>query len=114
MNGRIKHEYPCVKNSVTGMMSCSSTTPSGFPLYSPGRATNAQGGDVYNSTACKEVESDNSCMDSCMEGKLTSTDRPQYGWPGPGTDCKEYSRGLVESCRRKCFLMNDYRKGLYE
>jgi hypothetical protein len=74
--------------------------------------TDAQDGDVYDSKECREIESDDSCMDSCMEENLTSVRRPNYGWPGPGTDCKEYTRDLIERCRMKCFLMNDYRKGL--
>ncbi len=112
--GTAFHEYPCVVNPTTGKKTCSSTTPKGFFLLFPGRPTTPEDGDVYDPKKCREVEPDNICMDSCMEKNMSSSSRPQYGYPGPGTDCKEYSRDLVENCRKQCFLMNDYRKGLDE
>jgi hypothetical protein len=109
-----KHVYVCVKDGENGGIVCGSTTPTGwFKFYTKGRPTTSEDGDVFNPRRCESVEPDDQCMDRCVAEYLNRPERPQYGWPGIGMDCKEYSRYVVMRCRMKCFLMNDYMRGLH-
>ncbi len=103
------HKYICVRDGVTGQMTCSSTTADGgFFFYTKGRPTTSKDNDEFDPKNCRSIEKNNPCMDQCVKEKLDRPDRPQYGWPGPGMDCKEYSDAVIVTCRKQCFLMNDY------
>lgn len=101
--GRVIHGYSCVITP-DGTQTCSSQTPTGSGLGSPGRPTTAEDGDYYDANACKQSSKNNQCMDSCLLEQW-SQPRPRYSIiPGAGTMCTAYDSDVNSICRRRCGL----------
>jgi RHS repeat-associated protein len=104
------HQYICYDNPTKPEITCGSTTPTGAGYWSPGRPTTPADGDVYRPPGsgdggCGEQnDDDGNCMEKCIHDILSKPTRPQYGWPGPGADCKEFSNETYSGCFKKCGL----------
>lgn len=99
--GRIVHGYSCVITP-DGTQTCSSQTPTGSGLGSPGRPTTAEDGDYYDPNACHLSSKGNQCMDSCLLAQWAQP-RPRYSIiPFAGTMCTAYDSDVNSTCRRQC------------
>jgi hypothetical protein len=87
--------YSCVKNPQE--IICRGQAPAGFPGYGPGAIHD----EKYHPNACEETLDDNKCVEQCIANQWNKP-APTYGWPGPGTDCKEYDNDVNENCRKQC------------
>lgn len=99
--GALYHQYSCTRKA-NDRLTCSSNTPTGNGLNSPGRATTAADGDYYREENCTQSQDDNKCFESCLIEQWAQP-RPRYGIP-VGTDCQEYDNDVNARCRRKCGL----------
>jgi hypothetical protein len=72
-------------------------------LGSPGRSTD----DGFNEKNCKEILSDNNCVEQCLLDKFKGG-RPYYSViPGVGTQCQQYARNIMIDCKFKCKCLLD-------
>ena len=50
---------------------------------------------------CVAVSTENECLHDCIEDSLEE-ERPYYSIFANGTDCQEWVRNNLNSCKRKC------------
>jgi RHS repeat-associated protein len=94
-NSMIPSSYKCVLNPQKVV--CKGQAPSGNPLQSPGVIHD----EKYHPDACDETMDDNKCYEKCISDEWKKP-APTYGWPGPGTDCKEYDDDINKKCKKEC------------
>jgi uncharacterized protein RhaS with RHS repeats len=87
--------FHCTPNPQTKI--CKGQAPSGSGFWSPGSIHD----EKYDPDACEETQDDNQCFEQCLIDEWNKP-APQYGWPGPGTDCKEYDNDINKRCRKIC------------
>ena len=98
------HEYLCVGTGKN--MICGSTSATGGAwnngYSSPGTGYNEN--DYFDETSCRQDEDENSCLEQCIANELSKPERPWYAIGPHGTDCQEYSRSTLASCKKSCGL----------
>lgn len=89
--GVLNHSYLCVSTS-SGIVCGGQTSDN---LYGTGSNDNIS---VYRPSLCSAVSRD-SAVARCVLGRLADPNRPQYGVVGPGTNCQEFAKETLASCR---------------
>lgn len=90
----LRHEFLCIE--IDGKVTCGGQDRSGGS-YSPGKPSR----DDFIGGVCNQLP-DDSCMDQCMLKKVNSSQRPDYGLIGPGTNCQEYVSDVMIECKQEC------------
>ncbi|WP_438019234.1 RHS repeat-associated core domain-containing protein [Sorangium sp. So ce315] len=90
------HQYICILQR--GETICGGQSSKDDEMWGPGDPSK----DSFVDERCEEVESDNACLESCLATAILSTERPDYGLIGPGTNCQEWADETLAKCRHYC------------
>ena len=101
------HTYVCVVNGDSATCGGQTTTGGGLfgKLFSPGRPTTPDEGDIFDKSRCDEQVGDEECVDRCVLRRMGEP-RPFYGAIGPGTNCQEWAGETLTKCLAKCTVEN--------
>ncbi|EDI2546163.1 RHS repeat-associated core domain-containing protein [Salmonella enterica subsp. enterica serovar Koketime] len=104
------HQYICIPDGVGGHK-CGGQDQRGEVfgdgMWGPGKASNDS---VEGAANCEQVESDNKCIESCIEEKIAGP-RPRYTVlpdmfslfrTGTFKNCQDWSNDTLDDCRMKC------------
>jgi RHS repeat-associated protein len=99
------HQYSCVDSYPKGLgFTCGGQGPASDSLgnffYGKGKGADP-GRDFFHPSACTKTQDDNECFETCLK-RQWKRDRPNYGWPFAGRDCKEYDEDVNSTCRKEC------------
>ena len=101
----LNHTCVCVGSGAN--MTCGSTTASSGGAMSnilgssSGKPTTSVT-DYYKPEACERRQGEDSCIETCVANELKKPTRPKYGVGPSGTDCQEYTEGVVSTCEKRC------------
>lgn len=90
--GVFRHDYLCVQTS-QGYV-CGGQTTNNAWMYG-GQSADTQ--SVWNPQLCKPVSRDSSAA-SCVSRAFIEP-RPGYGLVGPGTNCQEWAKAVLDRCK---------------
>jgi RHS repeat-associated protein len=86
----LHHEYICVDDTKGGM-TCFGQDLKGFMTGVPSQ-------DEFDPSRCTRIPNNTPAMDACLRMQATDLSRPDYGVIGPGTNCQEWVKEVLQRC----------------